>query len=157
MLRAPDRWNLESMTASSTIAELVAAAKATIENLDPDTVAREARGNGPLLVDIREREELERHGTIDGAVHAPRGMLEFYADLSSPYHRPEFEVDRRVILYCASGGRSSLAVKALQALGYSNVAHLEGGFNAWKSGGHPTSPAPGADPPSPRTDETGER
>jgi len=127
-----------------TVADLVAAAKATIENLDPDSIAREAERGEPLLVDIREREELERHGTIEGAIHAPRGMIEFYADASSPYHRPEFQADRRLILYCASGGRSALAVKALQTMGYSNVAHLEGGFSAWKASGQPTSPPPEA-------------
>jgi len=125
-----------------TVADLVAAAKATIENLDPDSVAGETERGAPLLVDLREREEVERSGTIEGAIHAPRGMIEFYADASSPYHRPEFQADRRVILYCASGGRSALAVKALQTLGYSNVAHLEGGFNAWRAAGRPTSPPP---------------
>jgi rhodanese-related sulfurtransferase len=128
------------MAAAPTVADLVAAAAATIENLDPDAVAREADGGEPLLVDIREREELERQGSIEPAIHAPRGMIEFYADAASPYYRPEFQTDRRMILYCASGGRSALAVKALQELGYSNVAHLEGGFNAWKSSGYPTSP-----------------
>jgi rhodanese-related sulfurtransferase len=126
-------------TQAPTVADLVAAAKATIENLDPDAVAREADGGEPLLVDIREHEEVERQGSIEPAIHAPRGMIEFYADASSPYYRPEFQADRRMILYCASGGRSALAVKALQELGYSNVAHLEGGFNAWKSSGYPTS------------------
>jgi rhodanese-related sulfurtransferase len=124
------------------VADLVATAKATIENLDPDAVARETGCGDPLLVDIREREELERQGAIEGAFHAPRGMIEFYADASSPHHRPEFHADRRVILYCASGGRSALAVKALQTLGYSNVAHLEGGFNSWKAAGRPTSTSP---------------
>jgi rhodanese-related sulfurtransferase len=126
---------------ASTIADLVAAARATIENLDPEAVARETDRGGTLLVDIREREELERQGSIEGAVHAPRGMLEFYADASSPYYLSELQADRRVIVFCASGGRSALAVKALQALGYSNVAHLEGGFHAWRAAGHATSPA----------------
>ena len=125
---------------AASVGDLVAAAKATIENLDPDAVAGEADRQA-LLVDIRERDELERQGSIEGALHAPRGMLEFYADAASPYHRPEFQPDRRVILYCASGGRSALAVKALETLGYSDVAHLEGGFNAWKAAGRPTTPA----------------
>ena len=125
---------------SSTVADLVAAAKATIQNLDPDSLARELEDD-PLLVDVRERDEVDRHGTIAGAVHAPRGMLEFYADASSPYYREGFERERRLIVYCASGGRSALAVKTLQALGYSNVAHLEGGLNAWKAAGYGTEGA----------------
>jgi rhodanese-related sulfurtransferase len=82
-------------------------------------------------VDLREPDEVANSGTIPGAVHAPRGMLEFYADPASPYHRAEFDPARRTILYCASGGRSALAVEALQQLGYGQVAHLDGGFKAW--------------------------
>ena len=64
-------------------------------------------------------------------------MLEFYADPASPYHRPEFEPNRRVILYCASSGRSALAVKTLQSLGYRDVAHLDGGIKAWSAANQP--------------------
>jgi rhodanese-related sulfurtransferase len=77
-----------------------------------------------------------REGAIPGAVHAPRGMLEFYADPTSPYHRPEFDPDGRVILYSASGGRSALAAATLQALGYTRVAYLDGGINAWVAAGN---------------------
>ena len=68
-------------------------------------------------------------------------MLEFYADPSSKYHKPELAPQRRVILHCASGGRSALAADTLQQMGYTNVAHLEGGFQAWKEGGHPVESA----------------
>ncbi|MBW3556091.1 MAG: rhodanese-like domain-containing protein [Actinobacteria bacterium] len=118
-------------------ADLVAEAKASIENLGVDDVASEMQSGGPLVVDVRESEELKANGRIPGAVHAPRGMLEFYADPSSPYHREEFDPSRRVILHCAAGGRSALAAKTLEQLGYTNVAHLEGGFNAWKAAGQP--------------------
>jgi len=125
------------MSQAKSAAELVSEAKAGIQNLGIEDVTREMQSGDALLVDLREREELDQHGRIPGAVHAPRGMLEFYADPSSPYHREGFEPGRRVILHCASGGRSALAVKTLEQLGYSNVAHLDGGFNGWKAAGQP--------------------
>ena len=121
-------------TTTTTVAGLVAEAKQRVENLTPDQVAAELAGE-VLLVDLRESEERSHNGTIAGAVHAPRGMLEFYADPTSPYHRPEFDPSRRVILHCASGGRSALAADTLKQLGYANVAHLDGGFKAWKEAG----------------------
>ena len=124
-----------------TVAGLVAAAKATIENLSPDALVCELDVGKVVLVDLREPEELARSGVIGCAIHVPRGMLEFCADATSPYHRPELRPDRRIILYCASGGRSALAVKALESLGFRNLAHLEGGVNAWRALGLPTSQA----------------
>lgn len=115
---------------TTTAAALVARAKEQVTNLTPEELAGELAGGGVLLVDLREPEEL-RQGVLPGAVHAPRGMLEFYADPGSPYHRPEFSPDRRTILYCASGGRSALAAVALQQLGYRDVAHLDGGIKGW--------------------------
>lgn len=120
-----------------TAAEMVAEAKKRVENLSVEQAAREIDGGGALLVDIREPGERAASGVIRGAVEAPRGMLEFYADPSSPYHRPEFQPDRRIILHCASGGRSALAAAALQDLGYQKVAHMDGGINAWKDAGRP--------------------
>lgn len=116
--------------------DLVTNAKQNIENLTPAQFAEEMRSRGVLLVDVREPSELEQHGLIAGAVHAPRGMLEFHADPTSPYHNKEFEPSRRVLLYCASGGRSALAAESLQRMGYARVAHLDGGFNGWKEAGH---------------------
>jgi rhodanese-related sulfurtransferase len=105
--------------------------------LSVEEVVVELTAHDVLLVDIRETEERSSSGAIPGAVHAPRGMLEFYADPTSPYHRPEFETDRRVVLYCASGGRSALATDMLQQLGYARMAHLDGGFKAWAAAGQP--------------------
>jgi rhodanese-related sulfurtransferase len=122
---------------TKTAAEMVAAAKGRVENLTPEQVAAEMDGADVVLVDIREDDERAQNGTIPGAVRAPRGMLEFWADPTSPYHREEFEPARRTILYCASGGRSALAAETLQGMGYANVAHLDGGITAWKEGGHP--------------------
>ncbi len=122
---------------SKTAAELVADAKQRVTNLTVDDVAAERESGDPLIVDVREPAEREEHGSIPGAISAPRGMLEFWADPSSPYHRAEFDPNRRVILHCAAGGRSALAADTLQQLGYTDVAHLDGGFTAWKEAGQP--------------------
>ncbi len=114
----------------------VSEAKQRVENLSVEQTARELEA-GALLVDLRESEERREHGIIPGSVHMPRGMLEFYADASLPYHRPELQADRRIILHCASGGRSALGADLLREMGYTNVAHLDGGMNAWKGAGHP--------------------
>ena len=116
--------------------ELVAEAKSRIENLDAATVEKE-RAAGVLLVDLREPAELVESGRIAGTVHVPRGMLEFRADPTSPYHQDGFDPGRRIILHCATGGRSALAAAALKDMGYTNVAHLEGGLKAWVAAGHP--------------------
>ena len=119
--------------------DLVAAAKADVENLTPDQVAGELESGNAVLVDIREPEE-RASASIPGSVHAPRGMLEFYADPSLPYHKPEFERENRIILHCASGGRSALAAKTLKEMGYTNVAHLDGGLKKWTEEGKTTEP-----------------
>jgi rhodanese-related sulfurtransferase len=123
-----------------TAAHLVAEAKAHIENLSPDEVVGELRHGGALLVDLREPGERVESGVIRGAVHAPRGMLEFYADPTSAYYREEFDPDGRTILYCASGGRSALAADTLRQLGYTRVAHLSGGLKAWREAGLAVEP-----------------
>jgi rhodanese-related sulfurtransferase len=120
---------------TKTVAHLVAEAKAQIENLSPEEVTNELQRGDALLVDLREPGERVETGSIPGAIHAPRGMLEFYADPTSAYHRAEFNPDRRTILFCASGGRSALAAAALQDLGYAQVAHLSGGLKAWREAG----------------------
>jgi len=122
---------------AKTAAQMVADAKARTESLTPDQVAAERDAGGALVVDIRDADQRTADGSIPGAIHASRGMLEFYADPTSPYHRPEFDPDARVVLHCASGGRSALAADTLKELGYTNVAHLDGGFNAWKQAGNP--------------------
>ena len=117
--------------------EMVAEAKAQVENLTVDEAKQELESGNAVLVDLREPGEREQHGAIPGAVHAPRGMLEFYADPTTAYHKPELDPGRRIILHCASGGRSALAAVTLRELGYDNVAHLDGGMNAWKAAGEP--------------------
>lgn len=87
------------------------------------------------FVDLRDVRELEREGVIPGAFHAPRGMLEFWVDPESPYHKPVFGQDKRFVLFCAAGWRSALATKTLQDMGLPKVAHIDGGFTAWKERG----------------------
>ena len=122
---------------AKTAADLVTEAKQRVENLTVDQAADEIERGDALLVDLREPGEREAQGAIPGAVHAPRGMLEFWADPASAYHRSEFDPNRRVILHCASGGRSALAADTLQQMGYGNVAHIDGGFTAWKDANRP--------------------
>jgi rhodanese-related sulfurtransferase len=116
--------------------DMVADAKRDLEKLTPEQVEAEVK-NGATLVDLRDSAELAEKGSIPGSIHVPRGMLEFNADPSTPYHKPELDPSKRVILHCQSGGRSALAAKTLKELGYTNVAHLEGGMNAWNEAGKP--------------------
>ena len=88
-----------------------------------------------LLVDIREIQELIDLGTIPGAKHVARGMLEFWADPSSPYYREYFQEDKPIVVFCAGGGRSVYATLALEDMGFKDVAHIEVGFNGWKKAG----------------------
>ena len=94
------------------------------------------------FVDVRDVRELEREGIIPGAVHAPRGMLEFWVDPESPYHRDVFAQDKLFVLFCAAGWRSALATQTLLHMGMTRVAHIEGGFGAWKEAGAPVAAKP---------------
>lgn len=120
------------------VADLVTEAKAEIRNLSVAEV-KDAVADGALVVDIRDVRELEREGTIPDSLHAPRGMLEFWVDPASPYHREVFADDRTYILCCASGWRSALSTKALQDMGMDNIAHLEAGFTGWRDAGEPVA------------------
>jgi rhodanese-related sulfurtransferase len=91
------------------------------------------------FVDLRDVRELEREGIIPGAFHAPRGMLEFWVDPESPYHKPLFAQGKQFVLFCAMGWRSALATKTLQDMGLDKVSHIEGGFTAWKDQGAPVA------------------
>ncbi len=102
--------------------------------------ARALHGHpGVQFVDIRDVRELERDGVIPGALHAPRGMLEFWVDPESPYHRDVFAQDKEYVLFCAAGWRSALATKTLMDMGLERVAHVDGGFTAWKESGAPVA------------------
>ncbi len=116
---------------------LVEAAKAEITTLSRDEVAQLTSDDACVLVDIRDIRELDRDGRIPGSVHAPRGMLEFWVDPESPYHREVFATEKRLVLFCASAWRSALAVKTLRDMGVERVAEMDGGFKAWQSEGRP--------------------
>lgn len=125
------------------IKQLLAAANAEVPAISaPQAQAMIASGEA-IIVDVRDAPEVEKSGKVSGAVHVSRGMLEFRADPDSPYHDKNFRKDRPVILYCASGGRSALAGKALKDLGYAEVYNL-GAFKDWVENGgnidHPIEP-----------------
>lgn len=87
------------------------------------------------FVDLRDPRELEREGRMPGAFHCPRGMLEFWIDPASPYAKPQFQQDKTYVFFCAGGWRSALATRVAQEMGLKPVAHIEGGFGAWKKSG----------------------
>jgi len=115
--------------------QLVAEARGKIRNLSVDEAKARHGDDDVVFVDIRDIRELDREGMIPGAVHAPRGMLEFWVDPDSPYYREVFGSGKDFVLYCASGWRSSLAAATLQDMGMDRVSHLDGGFTAWKNAG----------------------
>ena len=120
--------------------QLVAQAMAQVTTYSVAQVqARLSEADATLqIVDIRDPRELERDGTVVGAFHAPRGMLEFWVDPGSPYHKPLFaDESKEFVLYCGAGWRSALATKALQDMGMTNVAHIDGGYAAWRKEGAP--------------------
>lgn len=114
---------------------MVADARTRIQGLSMEEMQRELEAGEALVIDIRDVRERWREGAIPGAKHVPRGMLEFWADPTSEYHKKYMDPRRRTILYCAGGLRSSLAADVLQKMGYQNVAHLEMGFDGWKQAG----------------------
>lgn len=118
--------------------ELVERASSEVETLS----VADARGlhgrDDTVFVDLRDPRELDREGMIPGAFSCPRGMLEFWIDPESPYHRPVFASGKRLVFYCGSGWRSALAAKTAQDMGLNDVCHVGGGFSAWRAAGAPT-------------------
>lgn len=117
---------------------LVDEAMAEIRTYSVQQVQAKLADPNVQLVDIRDVRELEREGTIPGAFHAPRGMIEFWVDPASPYFKPVFGTPKEFIFFCAGGLRSALTTKTVQDMGLESVAHIEGGFSAWKAAGAPT-------------------
>ena len=117
---------------------LVDEAMAQVTTHSVDQVRRRLDDPALQLVDIRDARELEREGTVPGAINAPRGMLEFWVDPDSPYYKPVFgDEGKEYILFCGAGWRSALAAKALKEMGMTNVAHIDGGFTEWAKQGAP--------------------
>jgi rhodanese-related sulfurtransferase len=118
----------------TSVKDLLAAANAVVPRITPAEARGMMAAGNVLVVDVRDAPEVETSGKVEGALHVSRGMLEFRADPASPYHNPAFAKDKTVIVYCASGGRSALAGKALKELGYDKVLNL-GAFKDWAEAG----------------------
>ncbi len=124
------------------VQSMVDAAKKQVEELSgADAVALQGRDD-VVLVDIRDPRELDRDGRVPGAFHCTRGMLEFWIDPASSYFKPVFGEDKRFVFFCAGGLRSALAAKTAQDMGLKPVAHVIGGFRAWKEAGGPVEMRP---------------
>lgn len=115
--------------------QMVDSARQTITEYTAEQAIAKAADASVVLVDIRDPRELAREGKVPGAFHAPRGMLEFWIDPASPYHKPVFAEDKEFVFFCAGGMRSILATKVAQDMGLKPVAHIIGGFAAWKAAG----------------------
>ena len=116
---------------------LCEAAEREIETLPVETAIKLVGRDDTLLVDIRDVRELQREGRVPGAFHCPRGMLEFWIDPASPYHKPQFAADKKFVFFCGGGLRSALAAQTAQHMGLKPVAHVAGGFAAWTKAGGP--------------------
>ncbi len=129
-------WHLSRISGGRNHKVLVAAANARIETLSIEQAMAEHGKSDVVFVDIREARELEREGMIEGAIHAPRGMVEFWIDPKSPYYRNVFSPDKRFLFYCGGGWRSALTTAAVVEMGLlPDVAHIAGGFSGWKKAG----------------------
>jgi rhodanese-related sulfurtransferase len=115
-------------------------ANSTVEIVTAEALSHQLDEDDLVVVDLRDVRELEREGHLPGAVHTPRGMLEFWISPESPYSKPIFQEDKRFVFYCQSGWRSALAAAVAGRLGLQRVSHLEGGFAAWKERGNAIEP-----------------
>jgi len=129
---------METHMITKGIKELCAEAEAVVETWTVDEARSHLEDEDVVFVDIRDIRELWREGAIPGAVHAPRGMLEFWVDPESPYARDVFQSGKRFMFFCAGGLRSALAAKSVQEMGLSPVCHMAGGYSAWKKVDYPT-------------------
>ena len=126
------------MTVTKGMQELLDEAMAEIETIPPAQAIELMNDDSVIIVDIRDVRELWKEGTIPNAVHAPRGMLEAWIDPESPYHRKVFAEKKKLVFFCAGGVRSAFAAKTAQDMGMDNVAHIGGGYAAWRQLGGPT-------------------
>ena len=120
------------MPVTQPVSEMIAAARLLINQVSVDEATELQRLDAAILIDLRDVRELQKMGIVPRAFHAPRGMLEFWVDPDSPYHKPVFRTDKKLVLFCASGLRSALAARTLQDMGMDNVLDMEGGFTEWK-------------------------
>lgn len=125
---------------ATSVKDLLAEANAAVPKLSPAEAAERIRSGEVLVVDVRDPTEVQQSGKLKGALNVSRGMLEFRADPDSQYHNPAFRKDRTILLHCASGGRSALAGKTLQDMGYTSVFNI-GGFKDLAEAGIDVEPA----------------
>ena len=119
--------------AIASVKQMVEVAKSEIDNISPEEASRRATEEGALIVDIRDVREMQRDGAIPGAMHAPRGMLEFWVSPDSPYTKEIFGEDREFVLCCAGGMRSALSAKTLKDMGMEKISHIETGLGGWQA------------------------
>lgn len=129
-----------AQTITKGIKALMDEANAVVTTMSIEEAKEKAQDPAYLFVDLRDIRELQRSGMIPGAFSCPRGMLEFWIDPASPYHKPEFSQDKTFVFYCASAWRSALSAKTAMEMGLAPVLHLEGGFSAWEKAGGPIVP-----------------
>jgi len=122
--------------------QLVEEASRKIRTLNLEEAMKKHGDPNVVFVDLRDVRELDREGTIPGAFHAPRGLLEFWVDPASPYYKDIFGSGKEFVFFCAAGWRSALATATMQEMGLDPVAHFEGGFGAWKQAGGPVAERP---------------
>ena len=134
-------------TITTGIRALVDNAEREIETLAVEEALALHGRDDVVFVDVRDPRELDREGKVPGAFHCPRGMLEFWIDPESPYHKPIFGQDKRFLFFCAGGWRSALAAQTAHRMGLKPVAHIKGGFGAWRSANGPVEGR--ADKPKP--------
>lgn len=121
------------------VKDMVDEAMAEVETISVAEAMKRQDDDAFVIVDIRDVRELDREGMIPGAFHAPRGMLEFWVDPESPYHKDIFASGKTFVFYCRSGQRSALATKTVRDMGLEAVCHIEGGFTAWTEAGAPVT------------------
>ncbi|MEW2911390.1 rhodanese-like domain-containing protein [Leisingera sp. JC11] len=122
---------------------LLAEANSLVETMPVEEAKQKVLDDSYVFIDLRDIRELQRSGMIPGAFSCPRGMLEFWIDPDSPYHKPVFNQDKTYVFYCASAWRSALSAKSAMEMGLKPVVHLEGGFTEWAKQGGPVVPREG--------------
>ena len=125
------------MTIKIPVKKMVLEAEAKIKTFSASEAMFFLENVDYIFVDLRDTHELEKEGIIPGSIHAPRGMIEFWVDPNSPYHKNVFSSGKAFVFYCKSGWRSALATKTVQDMGLYPVAHIDGGFTAWVEAENP--------------------
>ncbi|MDC0861024.1 rhodanese-like domain-containing protein [Alphaproteobacteria bacterium] len=121
--------------------ELIGQANNEINSISVEDLAKEINQDNIVVIDVQSKDDVEKTGMIPGAIHAERGMLEFYADQSedNPFRKSEMDPNKKIVVYCGVGGQGALSAKTLKDMGFKNVSNLKGGVKAWKESGQKTT------------------